>query len=123
MGDNSNFISGTNDNLDDDSYNTPPKIIKYSEPEYDDNPNVPENPDNNLENDSEVEELLNNPENDTTIDLHKLLNFPDILDLKKTGNNISNTDIDQSEESENQPSHSCQKVSRSHSPTGYSRSG
>ena len=56
------------------------------------------------------------------MDLHKLLNFPDILDLKKTGNNISNTDIDQSEESENQPSHSRQKISRSHSPTGYSGS-
>ena len=83
MGDNGNFISGTNDDSEDDSYNTPPKIVKDSDPEYDDNPNAPENSEDDFKNNSEVEELLDNPENDTAIDLHKLLNFPDILDIKR----------------------------------------
>ena len=44
MGDNGNFLSGNNDNSDNDSYNTPPETINTdSEPEYDDNPNAPEN--------------------------------------------------------------------------------
>ena len=34
------------------------------------------------DNDSELEELLNNPSNDTTIDLGNLLNLPDILDIQ-----------------------------------------
>ena len=34
------------------------------------------------DNNSELEELLNNPSNDTTIDLGNLLNLPDILDIQ-----------------------------------------
>ena len=107
MGDNCNFLSGNKDDLDDDSHNTPPETINTdSEPDYEDDPNPRENSEDDFENDSEVEELHNNPENDTAMDLHKLLNFPDIIDIKKTGQNSSNTDIDQPEESEHQPSHS-----------------
>ena len=96
MGDNGNFLSGTHDDLDEDSYKNPLETLDTeSEPEYDGNPNTPEISEADLENDSEVEELLNNPENDTASDLHRLQNFPDILDLK-TGQNTSNSDTKQS---------------------------
>ena len=74
-----NFLSGTHSDSDKDSYKTPPETLDTeSEPEYDNDPNAPELSEDNLENDSEVEELLNKPENDTELDLHRLLSFPDI---------------------------------------------
>ena len=80
MGDNGNFLSGKYNNSDDDSYKTPPETLDTeSEPEYD-----------------------NNLENDTALDLHKLLNFPGILDLK-TGQNTSNSDNEQSDMREYPP--------------------
>ena len=114
-----NFLSGTQKDLDKDSYKTPPETLDTeSEPEYDDNPNAPEISEDNLENDSEVEELLNNPENDTALDLHSLLNLPDILNIK-AGHNTYNSDTEHSDNEEYPPSHSRQRESRSHSSTGY----
>ena len=83
MGDNGNFLSGNNDDSDNYLYEIPSETINTdSEPDYDNDPNAPENFEDNFENDSEVEELLNNPENDTAMEINKLLNFPDLLDLK-----------------------------------------
>ena len=59
-GDNGNYLSWNNDDSDDDSYET---INTDSELEYDDNPNAPENSDDEFENDSELEEFMNNPGN------------------------------------------------------------
>ena len=61
MGDGGNFLSGTNNDLDDDWCETPLETLDTeSEPEYDDNPNTPQISEDDLENDLEVEELLNN---------------------------------------------------------------
>ena len=91
-----NFLSGTHSDLDKDSYETPLETLDTeSELEYDDDPNTPELSDDNLENDSEVEELLNRPENDTAISLHSLLNFPDILNLT-AGQRTCNSDTEHS---------------------------
>ena len=73
MGDNGNFLSGTHNDSDEDSYKTPLETLDTeSEPEYYDIPNAPELSEDNLKNDLEVEELLNNPENDTALDLQKM---------------------------------------------------
>ena len=104
--------------MDKDLYETPSKTLDTeSETKYDDNPNAPEISEDDLENKSEVKELLNNPENDTVLDLHKFLNTPDILDLK-TGQDTSNSDSEQSEMREYPPSCSRQREPRPHSPTG-----
>ena len=60
-------------------------INSDSEPEYDDNPNPPENTDDEFENDTELKDFMNNPEKNTAMELNKLLNFPDLLDVKKAG--------------------------------------
>ena len=113
-----NFLSSTHSHLDEDLYKTPPETLDTeSETEYDDNPNAPEISEDDLENESEVEELLNNPENDTARDLHKFLNFLDILDLK-TGQDTSNSDSEQLERTEYPPSHSHHKEPKPHNPTG-----
>ena len=55
------ILSGGKDNSDNESYKTPPETADTeSETEQDDNPNVPENSKEELEGDSEIEELLNN---------------------------------------------------------------
>ena len=97
IGDSGNFLSWKYNDSDKDLYETPPETLDTeSEPEYDDNPNAPEISEDDLENDSEVEELLNKPENDTALDLHRLLNFPDILNLT-VGHNTCNSDTKHSE--------------------------
>ena len=73
MGDNGNYLSWNNDDSDDDLYDTLPETINTdSEPEYDDNPNAPENSGDEFENDSELEELMNNPSNETAMELKKI---------------------------------------------------
>ena len=69
--DNGNYLSLNNDDSDDDSYKTPPETINTdTESEDDDNPNAPENSNDEFEkdstfnNNSELEELMNNPAND-----------------------------------------------------------
>ena len=82
--DNDNYRSWNKDDLDNYSYKTPPETINTdSESEDDDNPNAPENSNDEFENDSELEEFMNNPANDTAMELNKLLNFPDLLDITK----------------------------------------
>ena len=92
--------SGDTDS-DDKTYTTPPEsnqeeeIVTVEEednPEDDPiNPNTAEITDDESEqditedNDSELEEILNNPSNNTTIELGNLLNLSDILDIQ--GNN------------------------------------
>ena len=44
-------------------------------------------------------------------------------DVKKTGQNSSDSDEGKLKENVRQPAHSCQRRSRSHSPRGYSGSG
>ena len=91
------ILLGGNDDSDDESCKTPPETVDTeSKTEHNDNPNTPEISEDELENDLEVEELLNNPENDTAMDLHKFCNYPDILDLK-TGQNTSDSDKDESD--------------------------
>ena len=51
--------------------------------EDDDKPNAPENSNNEFENDSELEDFMNNQANDTAMELNKLLNFPNLLDFTK----------------------------------------
>ena len=66
------ILLGSKDNSDENSFKTPPEMVdKESETEHDDNLNPPEISEDELGNDSEVKELLNNPENDTAMDLHK----------------------------------------------------
>ena len=88
--------SGDTDS-DDESYTTPPESNQNDEIVTDDeleddkidpiDPNTAEITDDEEEqeisedNDSELEELLNNPSNNTTIKLGNLLNLPDILDI------------------------------------------
>ena len=118
------ILSGSNDDSDNDSYDTPPETVDTeSETEYNDNPNAPEISGDELENDLEIEELLNNPENDTTMELNKLLNFPDLLDVTKISQASSATDEEKVKERGNHPSHSCHRRSRSHSPSSYLGSG
>ena len=110
------ILSGDNNDSDNKSYKTPPETVDTeSETEQDDNPNVPENSEDELEDDLEIEELLNNPENDTVMDLHKFLNYPDISDLKRK--NILDSDNDDLDMKDYPPSHSCHGVVRPHSPT------
>ena len=87
-------------NSDDESYTTLPESNQNDEIVTDDkieddeidpiDPNTAEITDDEDEqeisedNDSELEELLNNPSNDTTIDIGNLLNLPDILDIQGT---------------------------------------
>lgn len=52
-----------------------------SEAEYNDDPNAQELSEDDLKHDEEVEELLNNPENNTVMALSSLLSFPDLLKL------------------------------------------
>ena len=79
--DNGNYLSLNNDDSDNDSYKT--------ESEDDDNPNAPENSNDEFENDSifnndsELEELMNNLANGSAMELHKMVNFPHLLNLTK----------------------------------------
>ena len=57
-------------------------VNKDSETEYDDNLNTQEISEDEIENDAELEEFMNNPANDTAMELSKMLNFPDLLDVK-----------------------------------------
>ena len=82
---------------DNESYTTPPESNQDEEiitidrdiPTEDDpiDPNPAEITDDESEqeitedNNSELEEILNNPSNDTTIELGNLLNLPDILNI------------------------------------------
>ena len=121
--DNGNYLSWNNDNWDDDSYETPPETINSeSESEDDDNPNAPENSNNEFENDSEHEEMLNNPANDTAMELCKMLNFPDLLDVTKKNQESSSAKDEQIQGEYNQPSYNRHRRTRSHSPTSYSGS-
>ena len=52
---------------------------------------------------------MNNPENDTAMELKKLLNFLDLLEVKKTGQDSSDSDEGRLKESLHQPSHSHQR--------------
>ena len=111
-GDNGNYLLWNNNDLDDDSYETPPETINTdSEPEHDDKTNAPENSDDEFENDSKLEELMNSPENDTAMELNKLLNFPDLLHIKKTGQDSSDSDEGKFKENVHQLSHSHQRRS------------
>ena len=122
-GDNGNCLSWNNNDSDDDSYETPLETVNTdSETEYDDNPNAQEISEDKIENDAELEEFMNNPANDTAMELSKMLNFPDLLDIK-TNQESSDSDEEKLEGKLHQLSHSCQKRSRSHSPRCYSGSG
>ena len=57
------------------------------------------------------------------MELNKLLNFSDLLDVKKISQDSSDSDEGKLEENVHQLSHSRQRRSRSHSPRGYSGSG
>ena len=82
---------------DDESYTTPPESNQENEEIITidkDNPIDPNTaeisddeskPDISEDNDSELEEILNNPSNNTTVELGNLLNLPDILYIQ--GNN------------------------------------
>ena len=113
------------------SYNTPPednteeqtdKILADNEEDVDPiNPNTAEVTDDKIENysmfdnESDIEEMTHNQSIDTSIDLAKFLNYPDILDVKPRGSNSSSTD-EEVPLSEIQKSYT--KRSRSHSPSG-----
>ena len=58
---------------------------------------------------------MNNPVNDTAMELSKMLNFPDLLDIK-TNQELSDSDEGELKGKVHQPSHSHQRRSRSHSP-------
>ena len=81
--DNGNYLSLNNDNLEThaETFNL------KTESEDEDNPNTPENynhefvNDSIFNNDSELEELMNNLANDTAMELSKILNIPDLLDV------------------------------------------
>ena len=112
------ILLGSKDNSDENSFKTPPEMVdKESEIEHDDNLNPPEISKDELGNESEVEELLNNPENDTAMDLHKFRNYPDILDLK-TGQITLDSDKEESDMRDYPPSHSRHGVPMPHSSTG-----
>ena len=122
-GDNGNYLSWNNDDSDDDSYKTPPETVNTdSETDYDDNPNAQEISEDKIENDAELEEFMNNPANDTAMELSKMLNFPDLLDVK-TNQESSDSDERKLKGKVHKPSHSHQKRSRSHIPRGYSGLG
>ena len=88
-----------NSEYESDPYHTPPENIneemvdelleEWKEDNDPINPNTAEVTDNEFENysifdnNSEIEEMLNNPSNGTTIDLANFLNFPDLLDINK----------------------------------------
>lgn len=63
--------------------------ITDTESEDKDNPNAAQNSNDKFDkdslfnNDSDIEEMMNNPSNDSAMELHSMLNFPDLLDVTK----------------------------------------
>ena len=62
--------------------------------------------------------MTNTPSNDTSMELAKFLNYPDILDVTKRGADSSSTD---EEIPCIETKKSSTKRSRSHSPSGYTK--
>ena len=53
-------------------------------------------------NDSELNELMNNPANDPAMELNIMLNFPELLDVTKKGRESSSTDDEKLQENRDQ---------------------
>ena len=58
-----------------DKSNNDPNAAEQTNDEY--------NKENNWDSKSELEEIQNNLENNSALDLHSLMNFPDLLDIRK----------------------------------------
>ena len=65
-----------------------------------------------FDNESEIEEIMNNPSNDTTVELGNLLNLPDILDIQGKQTDTSSSNDQNSGSTQSTPT----KRSRSNSP-------
>ncbi len=90
-----NHPSGTHSDSDEDDYETPPETLDSDNDleEENDNPNVPENSDDKISEDEDIEDLQNRPENDTAISVGNFLNFPDLLRLNKSGQDTINSEM------------------------------
>ena len=66
-----NHPSGTHSDSDEDDYDTPPETLDSDNDleEENNDPNVPENPDDEISEDEDIEDLQNRLENDTAIDV------------------------------------------------------
>ena len=113
---------------DDESYTTPPEsnqedediitidefdpmdanAVELTEDEYE--------PDISDEDDSELENILNNPSNDTTVELGNLLNLPDILDIQGNKSEKLDSTVTTSGSTQKTPTKRC----RPDSPTVFS---
>ena len=86
--------------------------------EENDDPNEPENSDDEISEDEDIENLQNRLENDTAIEVGKFLNFPDLLHLNKTGLDTNNSEITHSDNEQFPLSKSCGARPKSPLPTG-----
>ena len=64
--------------------------------------------------------MLNNPANDTTMELCKMLNFPELLGVTKINQESSSANDEQIQGNNNQPSHNGHRATRSLSLSSYS---
>ena len=62
-----------------------------------DKPNVPENSEDEITEDKDIDELQNRPENDTWISVGNLLNFPDLLHLNTSGQETNQSETSHSD--------------------------
>ena len=100
-------IDSEDTDSEEESYNTPPESNQEDKntdtPAVEDvdpiDANTAELTDDDLkkdslfDNESEIEEIMNNPSNDTTVELGNLLNLPDILDIQgKQTDTLSSND-------------------------------
>ena len=115
-----NHPSGTHSNSDEEDYETPPETLDTEsdlELEHD-NPNAPENSEDDITEDEDIDELQNRPENDTGISVGNLLNFPDLLRLNTSGHDTNKSETSNSDNETFPPSHSRGARPKSPLPTG-----
>ena len=79
---------------------------------------MPENSDEEISEDEDIDDLQNRPENDTTMSVGNLLNFPDLLHLNISGQDTYNSEITHSDNETFPPSKSHRARPKSPLPTG-----
>ncbi len=104
-----NHPSRTHSDSDEEDYETPPETLDSDTDleEENDDPNVPENSDEEISEDEDIDDLQNRLENDTAINVGNLLNFPDLLCLNTSSQDTSNSEITHSDNESFPLSKSC----------------
>ena len=89
-----NHPSSTHSDSEEKDYETPLETLDTeSDPEMEnDNLKVPENSEDDMAEDEDIDELQNRPENDTGISVGNLLNFPDLLRQNTSGRDTNQTE-------------------------------